>query len=122
MVFEVYSKQFDFNEDDSVNESSLGLFYRLGCLSGISGVFRSDLRSFRIINREASHIWIDWNPPLAGRDLRLELDLETTSAFQQELGGPCIDLASKLSEGGPGMKASLKALKTEFDSETPYFR
>ena len=59
---------------------------------------------------------------MAGRDLGLESDLETINASQQERGGQCIDLASKLSEGGPGMQASLKGLKTEFDSETTYFR
>ena len=89
---------------------------------GMHGVFRSDLRPFRIIDRDANHFWIDCKPLLAGRDLKLELDLETISASQQERGGQCIDLASKLSEGGPGMQASIKGVKTEFESGTPYFR
>ena len=121
-IFKVYSGQFDFNEEDPFIEPKLGLFYRLGCLTGMSGVFRSDLRPFRIIDQDANQIWIDCNPPLAGRDLMLELDLETISASQQERGGQCIDLASKLSEGGPGMQAGLNGLKTEFNSGKSYFR
>ncbi len=121
-VFKVYSSQFDFSEEDPLIEPKLGLFYRLGCLTGMHGVFRSDLRPFRIIDRDANQIWIDCNPPLAGRDLKLELDLETISASQQERGGQCIDLASKLSEGGPGMQASIKGIKTEFESGTPHSR
>ena len=53
---------------------------------GMHGVFRSDLRPFRIIDRDANHFWIDCKPLLAGRDLKLELDLETISASQQERG------------------------------------
>ena len=121
-VLKVYPSQFDFNEENPLEEPKLGLFYRLGCLKGLHGVFRSDLSPFRIIDRDASQFWIDYNPPMAGRDLRLELDLETISASQQERGGRCIDLASKLSEGGPGMQASIKGVKTEFESGNPYSR
>ncbi|MAE44461.1 MAG: SAM-dependent methyltransferase [Magnetovibrio sp.] len=121
-VFHVHSSQFDFAEMDPLKEPRVGLFYRLGCLQGMSGIFRSDLRPFRIIGREAEGFRIDCNHPLAGRKLRLELRLESIRVSRQERGGQCIDLASKLGEGGPGMQAGLQAVKTEFDLEEPFSR
>ena len=121
-VFKVNSKYFEFKKDDQLKELRIGLFYKLGCLKSMSGVFSADIRPFRIIDQNPNQISIDCNPPLAGKDLCLELDIETISASKQERGGQCIDLASKLSEGGPGMQASLKDVKTEFDSGKAYVR
>ena len=67
-------------------------------------------------------IKIDCNHPLARKTLKLELRIENIESIFQERGGECIDLASHLSNGGPGMQTGQVNFGTEYYIEQPYFR
>ena len=71
---------------------------------------------------EKESIKIDCNHPLARKTLKLELRIEAIESIFQERGGECIDLASHLSNGGPGMQTGQVNFGTESYIEQPYFR
>ena len=57
-------------------ESQPGRFYPMGNIRGISGIFRSDARSFLVRELDKESIKIDSNHPLARKALKLELRIE----------------------------------------------
>ena len=91
-------------------------------LGGISGIFRSDVRPFLVRELDKKSIKIDCNHPLARKALNLELRIEAIESIFQERGGECIDFASHLSNGGPGIQAGLVSFGTESYIDQTYYR
>lgn len=81
-LFRVHNNQFNrrFTRRGFVPPRS-GRFYPKGILEGVSGVFSADRHPFRMVEVSAQDLLVDFNHPLAGKPLRLDLTIEDIWAF-----------------------------------------
>ena len=92
-----------------------GRFYPKGLLKGISGVFKVNTEPFRCVARNNGHMTVDFNHPLAGKDLVLSAMIAKIDTKEYERGGISIDWIGELTTG-PGMQARWQNSQTDFFS------
>jgi FKBP-type peptidyl-prolyl cis-trans isomerase 2 len=114
-VFQIKAAQFG----DNFNPASLpqpcqGRFYPKGILTGVANVFRENIEPFRLISLNNGHMNVDFNHPLAGKDLTLTTIVGRVENKQTERGGTSTDWIETVT-AGPGMQARWQ------DSQTDYF-
>jgi SAM-dependent methyltransferase len=100
-------KRRQFNAEQlGIYQSSpqLGRFYPKGLLKDITGVFSNNIAPFRCVGINNGHLSVDFNHPLADKDLRLSTIIGKIKTKQFERGGTSIDWMERLTEG-PGMQA-----------------
>ncbi len=98
-----------------------GRFYPKGILSGVRGVFRSNMNPFRCLNVDSKSITADINHPMAGLPLSVEMSVDCAYDKSEERGGSCTDWI-ELALSGPGMQARYNGLPTDFLSGNPFRR
>jgi hypothetical protein len=95
----------------------LGRFYPKGLLLGFSG----NLTPFRCIGQENGEFTADFNHPLAGQALNLEVIIREIKQKQGEKGGECQDWLDILTTG-PGLQARTDGAPTDFFADDPFRR
>jgi hypothetical protein len=93
----------------------LGRHYPRGLLHEFP---RTDLRPFRVLGVEEKQVLADFNPPLAGVELQVEVESDGAA---ESAADPGAAIAAWLANG-PGMQAPLAATDTEFLTGTPFAR
>lgn len=93
----------------------LGRHYPRGLLHEFP---RADLRPFRVLGVEEKQVLADFNSPLAGLDLTV--DVEADGAAENSVD-PAATVAAWLANG-PGMQAPLADCETDFLAGTPFAR
>jgi FKBP-type peptidyl-prolyl cis-trans isomerase 2 len=95
----------------------LGRFYPKHLLLGFSG----NLTTFRCLGVENGKFTADFNHPLAGNPLTLEVIIHKIKQKRGEKGGECQDWLDHLTTG-PGIQARSQGLPTDFFADDPFHR
>jgi hypothetical protein len=98
-----------------------GRFYPRGLLTGVSSVYSSNVQPFRCIEVSASDLRVDFNHPLAGRELDIEISVRNIREKHSEIGGQMTDWLEVLTDG-PGMQARCQGRPTNFFGDSPFMR
>jgi SAM-dependent methyltransferase/FKBP-type peptidyl-prolyl cis-trans isomerase 2 len=121
-LFDVKNNQFDRRfRQGVVIEPRLGRFYPRGMLKGVDGVFRANVQPFRCVGLSNGHIMVDFNHPLAGKDLDLSVVIGKVGLKGAERGGTSIDWMETLTSG-PGMQARWQVQQTDYFSDSGFGR
>jgi hypothetical protein len=113
-------KHFDFHVKSfaaAARSPRLGRFYPKHLLLGFSG----NLTPFRCIGVENGVLNADFNHPLAGKSLTLEVINQAIKQKHGERGGGCQDWLDNLTTG-PGIQARSQGGPTDFFSDEPFRR
>jgi SAM-dependent methyltransferase len=94
-----------------------GRFYPKQLLAGYFG----NPTPFRCIGLENGNLTADFNHPLAGKSLTLEVINRKIQPKRGERGGECQDWLDRLTSG-PGIQARYKGVPTDFFAEDPFHR
>jgi FKBP-type peptidyl-prolyl cis-trans isomerase 2 len=92
-----------------------GRFYPKGVLKGITNVFAANRQPFRCVQLKNGHLSVDFNHPLAGRDLSLSCLIGNIAPKNAERGGTSVDWLAALTDG-PGMQARWRNVPSSFFS------
>jgi|UniRef100_A0A7V6DQ92 hypothetical protein len=95
----------------------VGRFYPKYLLMGYFG----NPTPFRCIDRQGGKFTADFNHPLAGRFLTLEVMVREIKQKRDEKGGECLDWLDILTSG-PGIEARYQGLPTDFFEDDPFHR
>ena len=121
-LFDIHCTQFDRQSSkDMVSEPRLGRFYPKGLLKGIAGIFKANVQPFRCVGLNNGHMTIDFNHPLAGKNLHLSVVIGKVGLKSVERGGTSIDWMETLTNG-PGMQARWQNQKTDYFSDDAFVR
>jgi FKBP-type peptidyl-prolyl cis-trans isomerase 2/SAM-dependent methyltransferase len=121
-IFSVHGSQFDRRfRQQAITEPRLGRFYPKGMLKGIAGVFKDNLQPFRCVGLENGRITVDFNHPLAGKDVRLSAVVGQVASKSAERGGTSGDRMERLT-AGPGMQARWQGRQTDYFSGGGFVR
>jgi FKBP-type peptidyl-prolyl cis-trans isomerase 2 len=121
-LFSVKRNQFDRRfRQGVVTEPRVGRFYPRGLLKGIDGVFSANVQPFRCVGLNNGHIKVDFNHPLAGKDLHLSAVIGKVGFKGAERGGTSIDWMETLT-AGPGMQARWQLQQTDYFSDNCFER
>jgi SAM-dependent methyltransferase/FKBP-type peptidyl-prolyl cis-trans isomerase 2 len=121
-LFKVKNNQFDRQfRKGVVTEPRLGRFYPKGLLRGVDGIFRANLQPFRCVGLDNDQITIDFNHPLAGKDLSLSAVIGKVERKGPERGRTSIDWMETLTSG-PGMQARWQTKQTDYFSDNGFER
>jgi FKBP-type peptidyl-prolyl cis-trans isomerase 2 len=82
----------------------MGRFYPKGLLTDINGVFKNNIAPFRCVGINNGHLSVDFNHPLADKDLHLSTIIGKVEPKRIERGGTSVDWMERLTDG-PGMQA-----------------
>lgn len=94
-------------------EPRCGRFYPRGILRGVSGVFRENVQPFRCTGVGPDWLAADFNHPLSGKKLAVEVAIQDLRPKFEEHGGTTTDwLETALT--GPGMQARANGVPTHF--------
>ncbi len=124
-VFQIKSNQFDPRLAlDATTTPAEGRFYPKGVLKSVSGVFSANVQPFRCVQAKNGHLRVDFNHPLAGKDLILSGIVGKVENKATERGGSSVDWMEVLTTGP---EARWQGQQTDFlsaeafarDDETP---
>lgn len=121
-LFEIQNNQFNRRfRHDKVIEPRLGRFYPKGMLKGVSGIFKDNIQPFRCVGLKDGQITVDFNHPLAGKDLHLSVVIGKVGRNKAERGGTSIDWMESLTSG-PGMQARWQKQQTDYFTDDAFRR
>jgi SAM-dependent methyltransferase/FKBP-type peptidyl-prolyl cis-trans isomerase 2 len=113
-LIRIKSQQFDPRAAPGTRaDPSVGRFYPKGILKSVAGVFRANVQPFRLVNVNNGDMMVDFNHPLAGKDLTLSGIVGKVEAKETERGGTSVDWMDVLTTG-PGMQARWRGQQTDF--------
>jgi FKBP-type peptidyl-prolyl cis-trans isomerase 2 len=95
----------------------MGRFYSRGLLPGYLG----NMLPCRCVGVEPSNFSVDFNHPLAGVPLDLDVTVQDLEERRAEKGGECRDWLDMLTTG-PGMQARWRGMPTDFFADEPFAR
>jgi FKBP-type peptidyl-prolyl cis-trans isomerase 2 len=113
-------KDYDFSLNNfmaGARPPHLGRFYPKHLLLGYSG----NPTPFRCIGMENGKFTANFNHPLAGQPLTLEVIVREIKEKRREKGGECLDWLDLLTTG-PGIQARHQGLPTDFFADDPFHR
>lgn len=113
-----FNRQF---KTEITTEPRLGRFYPKGMLKGIAGIFKANLQPFRCVGINNGHLTVDFNHPLAGKDMDLSVIVGKVERKNDERGGTSNDWMEILTTG-PGMQARWQRQKTDYFADDPFSR
>lgn len=121
-VFNIKAGQFDrgFHPEITVHPRE-GRFYPKGILRGVDHVFRNNIAPFRCGRIHDGQIEVDFNHPMAGREVRLCAEIKNIREKFSDTGGSCTDWMEAVAEG-PGMQVRWRERPTGFFSDQPFVR
>ena len=121
-AFEIKTGQFDrdFHPEMTIHPRE-GRFYPKGILRGVDHVFRNNISPFRCGRIHDGRIEVDFNHPMAGREVRVHAEIKNIWEKFSDTGGSCTDWIEAVAEG-PGMQARWRGRPTDFFSDRPFDR
>ena len=121
-ILELERKRFRSIEIEGKRlEPYFGRFYPRGLLKGVRNVFASNVQPFRCIGVSASNLRANFNHPLAGRELEVEIKVHNVREKENEIGGQMTNWLEVLTDG-PGMQARWQGQPTDFFTGEPFAR
>ncbi|MFO7686077.1 MAG: methyltransferase domain-containing protein [Desulfobacterales bacterium] len=121
-MFSVRSTQFGNNpERPKAIPVHIGRFYPQGLLSGLSGVYSANVLPFRCVGMRNGDMTVDFNHPLAGKDLQLSCLIGKVEKKTVERGGTSIDWIATIADG-PGMQARWQDQATDYFTADAFTR
>ncbi len=84
-----------------------GRFYPKGMIEGVDGIYSENMEPMRILRSDEDGIRIDLNHPMAGRDLRIGVEVLEVHPAPDEHGGRCNEAMADLLHG-PGMQVRIR--------------
>lgn len=102
-------------------EPRRGRFYPRGILRGVPGVFRDNVQPFRCTDLDPVRLAADFNHPLSGKAISLDIAIHDLRLKFEEHGGTSIDWLEE-ALAGPGMQARADGGPTDFFSDRPFGR
>jgi SAM-dependent methyltransferase/FKBP-type peptidyl-prolyl cis-trans isomerase 2 len=116
-LFNIAGSQFDRKfRQGLITEARLGRFYPKGMLKGVAGIFKVNVQPFRCVGLTDDHMTLDFNHPLAGKDLQLSVVIGKVRRKSAERGGTSIDWMETLTSG-PGMQTRWQEQPTDYFSD-----
>jgi len=116
---ELTVKRNRFCSDD--HGPNFGRFYPLGTIKDLPNVFPGNIKPFRLIAMDDTHITADLNHPLAGRELHLTAVVHESIVKPYDRGGEYSILMETIADG-PGMQVRGNGRPTDFFSDHPFKR
>ena len=121
-LFTIKRSQFDTSMGRlGVLRPQFGRFYPKGLLNGVSGVYKANVEPFRCVGMNNGNMSVDFNHPIAGRDLQLSCLIGKVERKKVERGGTSIDWFETLA-AGPGMQARWQNHATDYFAEDAFAR
>ncbi|MFC1578213.1 methyltransferase domain-containing protein [Thermodesulfobacteriota bacterium] len=121
-LFKIKRQQFDPQATPGIQASpAVGRFYPKGILKSVAGVFRANVQPFRLVQVNNGNMMVDFNHPLAGKELVLSGIVGKVENKKTERGGSSVDWMEVLTNG-PGMQARWQNQETEFFSSEAFRR
>jgi len=121
-LFDINRNQFDRRFIDGIDTiPRMGRFYPKGILKGVAGVYRSNLLPFRCVGINNGNMSVDFNHPLAVKDLELSVVIGKVGCKTAERGGTSHDWMEILTTG-PGMQARWQDQQTDYISDDAFGR
>lgn len=118
----IESSQFDRRFRQGVlTEPRMGRFYPKGMLKGFPGIYRVNMTPFRCVGVNNGHMKVDFNHPLAVRDLQLSVIVGKVGTVESERGGTSNDWLEVVTTG-PGMQARWQEHGTDYFSDGNFSR
>jgi hypothetical protein len=115
-------RQFDRRRiNGHLIEPRVGRFYPKGLLTGLPNVYSNNVEPFRCVNVESSRLTVDFNHPLAGRDVELHVTVRDATEKRSDRGGRLTDWMEAITDG-PGMQIRSNGSPTDFFSDAPFVR
>lgn len=99
----------------------IGRFYPKGILSGIAGIFSENVTPFRVLDSNDRRVVADFNHPLSGLPLTVDVEVLDIRPKRKERGGMCHDWIEQL-VSGPGIQARPEDRPVDFFSGDAFAR
>jgi hypothetical protein len=121
-LFDIKNTQFDRRYGEpTYTEPRRGRFYPKGRLKGLAGIFKDNVQPFRCVGISNGRLTVDFNHPLAGKELDLAVVIGKVGNKRAELGGISVDWMETLT-AGPGMQAPWQNQLTDYFSDDCFCR
>lgn len=121
-IFQIKVGQFGGKiSPDSLIKPCPGRFYPKGILKGVANVFKENIEPFRLVGMNNGDMDIDFNHPLAGKDLTLTTIIGRVENKDVERGGTSTDWIETLT-AGPGMQARWQNNQTDYFCDDAFSR
>ena len=121
-LFQIKNKQFDPQSTLGAKViPAVGRFYPRGILKSVAGVFSANVQPFRLVHVNNGNMMVDFNHPLAGKELILSGIVGKVENKATERGGSSVDWIEVLTTG-PGMQARWQGQQTDFLSAEAFAR
>jgi FKBP-type peptidyl-prolyl cis-trans isomerase 2 len=121
-LFQIKSNQFDPQFTlDAPTTPAVGRFYPKGVLKSVARVFSANVQPFRLVHFNNGQMMVDFNHPLAGKELVLSGIVGKVDGKETERGGSSVDWIEVLTTG-PGMQARWRSQQTDFFSAEAFVR
>lgn len=109
-------------QKDTTITPAIGRFYPASWFSGFSQLHADINKTGRVITIDNQHLSVDFNHPLAGKDIDITLRIESIQPSDSNDGRPPEDILALLSDDGPGMQNRISGQETEFWQNNPFHR
>lgn len=120
--FSVEHWQFDrYHFPAHAIDPRFGRFYPNRMLKEIPDVFKANVKPFRCAGIDDNKIRVDFNHPLAQKEVKITAVVNNVKKKLRELGGTCTDWIATITDG-PGMQARWRGKPTDFFSDDPFRR
>lgn len=121
-LFDIKRQQFDRRlSPNTTTGPQLGRFYPKGLLKGVNGIFRANIQPFRCVGLNNGHMTVDFNHPLAGKELNLSAVIGKVVNKSTERGGSSVDWMENVLTG-PGMQARWQEHQTDYFAKDDFRR
>ena len=102
-------------------EPRFGRFYPKGLLKEMPNIFKGNIEPFRCVGIETAGLDVDFNHPLAGKALALNVAVRDIIEKPGDRGGRITDWMETVADG-PGMQARVNGRPTDFFLDAPFTR
>ena len=123
-IFTLSNQQFNYNWLRGRRiEPRVGRFYPHKFLHNLSGAIKTKMTPFRYIGRvEENALQVDFNHPLAQRELSISIKIDEVQSQHDERGGGCNEWAEIITGDGVGFQTRYQDIPTDFFADDPFNR
>ena len=122
-IFTLSTQQFNYNLLRGRRvEPRVGRFYPHRFLHNVSGAVKQKTTALRCIGLEENALQMDFNHPLARRELSLSAKIDHVKGQRDERGGRCHEWAEVITGEGVGFQTRYQDIPTDFFADDPFGR
>jgi SAM-dependent methyltransferase len=99
-----------------------GRYYPRALIAGVRDILPQDASPFRIGEADGDRLRVDLNPPLAGHELTLGVEIVGAWSVGEGPERPSGNVAERITAGGPGMQVRWRDRPTDFLRDTAFSR